>query len=239
MEEEEEEDQCTVGGYLARRLEQVGIQHVFAVAGDYNLALLDELLSSETVEQVYCSNELNCGFAAEGYARARGAACAVVTFSVGALSALNALGGAYAEDLPVVLVSGGPNSADLSRGRVLHHTLGTPDLTYQLEMARRVTCAAVAVATPAQAPAAIDFALREALRRQKPVYIEIACNVAGEACPAPGPASAVTRGVPSDGATMAAAVAAAVAWLERAKKPVMLLGPQLRSARAEQVRGRG
>jgi|SRR5208337_94249 len=90
----------TVGSYLATRFAQIGLKHHFAVAGDYNLALLDQLLANKEMKQIYCSNELNCGFSAEGYARANGAAAAVVTFSVGAISALNAIGGAYAENLP-------------------------------------------------------------------------------------------------------------------------------------------
>ncbi|HTU43823.1 MAG TPA: thiamine pyrophosphate-binding protein [Bryobacteraceae bacterium] len=69
----------TVGSYLATRLSQIGLKHHFAVVGDYNLALLDELLTNEEMTQVYCLNELNCGFSAEGYARAHGAAAAVVT----------------------------------------------------------------------------------------------------------------------------------------------------------------
>src|SRR5271166_5637035 len=85
----------TVGSYLAKRLSQIGLMHHFAVAGDYNLVLLDQLLTNKELTQVYCCNELNCGFSAEGYARAHGAAVAVVTFSVGALSAFNAIGGAY------------------------------------------------------------------------------------------------------------------------------------------------
>jgi pyruvate decarboxylase len=71
----------TVGSYLGARLSQIGLKHHFAVAGDYNLALLDELLKHPDLKQVYCSNELNCGFSAEGYARAHGAAAAVVTFT--------------------------------------------------------------------------------------------------------------------------------------------------------------
>ncbi len=89
----------TVGSYLAARLSQIGLKHHFAVAGDFNLVLLDQLLSNKELQQVYCCNELNCGYSAEGYARACGAAAAVVTFSVGGLSAINALGGAYAENL--------------------------------------------------------------------------------------------------------------------------------------------
>ena len=102
----------TVGSYLATRLSQIDLKHHFAVAGDYNLVLLDQLLTRKDLAQVYCCNELNCGFSAEGYARANGAAACVVTFSVGTLSALDAIGGAYSEDLPVILVSGAPNSND-------------------------------------------------------------------------------------------------------------------------------
>jgi thiamine pyrophosphate-dependent acetolactate synthase large subunit-like protein len=91
------------------------LKHHFAVAGDFNLVLLDELLKNKELEQVYCCNELNCGYAAEGYARACGAAAAVVTFSVGGLSAINAIGGAYAENLPVILVSGATNTNDAPR----------------------------------------------------------------------------------------------------------------------------
>src|SRR3974377_2611701 len=108
----------TVGSYLAARLSQIGLKHHFAVAGDFNLVLLDQLLTNKDLEQVYCCNELNCGYSAEGYARACGAAAAVVTFSVGGLSAINAIAGAFAENLPVIVVSGGPNTHD----RGPHHT---------------------------------------------------------------------------------------------------------------------
>jgi hypothetical protein len=133
----------TVGSYLARRLQQIGLKHHFAVAGDFNLVLLDQLLIVKELEQVYCCNELNCGYSAEGYARARGAAAAVVTFSVGGLSAINAIGGAYAENLPVILISGAPNSNDRAAEHLVHHTLATHDWSYQLEIAKKVTCAAV------------------------------------------------------------------------------------------------
>jgi len=223
----------TVGTYLAARLSQIGLKHHFAVAGDYNLVLLDQLLTNKDLRQVYCSNELNCGFSAEGYARANGAAAAVVTYSVGALSALNAIGGAYAENLPVILISGAPNSNDYASGHLLHHTLGTQDFLYQLEIARKLTCAAVSIVSADEAPALIDHAIRTALRERKPAYIEIACNISGAECAAPGPASAVTGTEPSDAGTLAAAVAAAASFLSDKKKPVLLIGSKLRAAGAE------
>src|ERR1700741_1393337 len=142
----------TVGSYLAARLSQIGLKHHFAVAGDFNLVLLDQLLRNKQLEQVYCCNELNCGYSAEGYARACGAAAVVVTFSVGGLSAINAVAGAYAENLPVILVSGAPNTNDRATEHLLHHTLATHDFTYQLEMAKRITCAAVSITSETEAP---------------------------------------------------------------------------------------
>lgn len=225
----------TVGTYLAERFAQIGMKHHFAVAGDYNLVLLDQLLLNKSCEQVYCSNELNCGFAAEGYARANGAAAAVVTFSVGALSALNAIGGAYAENLPVILVSGAPNSNDHGSGHVLHHTIGTTDYGYQLRIAKELTCAAVSITSAEDAPEKIDHAIRTALREKKPAYIEIACNVSAQPCRAPGPVSAVTAEVRSDETALKAAIEAVSAFIEGKEKPVILIGSKLRAAGAEEA----
>lgn len=223
----------TVGTYLAARLTQIGLKHHFAVAGDFNLVLLDALLSNKELQQVYCCNELNCGYAAEGYARACGASAAVVTFSVGGLSAINAIAGAYAENLPVIFISGAPNTNDRATTHFLHHTLETHDFSYQLEIAKKVTCAAVSITSPAEAPSQIDFALRAALREKKPAYIEIACNIAAAPCAAPGPVSAVLAEEPSDPESLAASVAAATKFLEGKQKPVLLIGSKLRAAGAE------
>jgi pyruvate decarboxylase len=223
----------TVGSYLAARLSQIGLKHHFAVAGDFNLVLLDQLLTNKELEQVYCCNELNCGYSAEGYARACGAAAAVVTFSVGGLSAINAIAGAYAENLPVILVSGAPNTNDRATEHLVHHTLATHDWSYQLEIAKKLTCVAVAITSAADAPHQIDSAIRAALREKKPAYIEIACNIAAAPCAAPGPVSAVVAEEPSDPGTLEAAIAMAAEFLHGKQKPILLIGSKLRAAGAE------
>ena len=222
----------TVGSYLAARLSQIGLKHHFAVAGDFNLVLLDQLLTNKDLEQVYCCNELNCGYSAEGYARACGAAAAVVTFSVGGLSAINAIGSAYAENLPVILVSGAPNTNDRATQHLVHHTLATHDWSYQLEIAKKLTCAALAITSAADAPHQIDSAIRAALREKKPAYIEIACNIAAAPCAAPGPISALVAEEPSDPETLQAAIATAAEFLRGKQKPILLIGSKLRAAGA-------
>lgn len=46
---------------------------------------------------------------------------------VGSLSAINAVAGAYAEDLPLLVLVGGPNSLDRECGHLVHHTIGEAD----------------------------------------------------------------------------------------------------------------
>ena len=176
----------TVGKYLAARLEQIGLKHYFMVPGDYNLVLLDELLTNENLQQIGCCNELNAAYAAEGYARANGAGAVFTTYNVGAYSALNGVAGAYAERLPVIFVSSGPNTNDPVANHIMHHTMGTHDFSDQYEVCRQVTCEAVRILHPDNAPTLIDQAISTALRERKPVYIEIAVQPVGRAVPRAG-----------------------------------------------------
>lgn len=130
----------TLGSHLARRLVEIGASDVFSVPGDFNLTLLDHLISEPQLNLIGCCNELNAGYAADGYARAKGVGACVVTFTVGGLSVLNAIAGAYSENLPVICIVGGPNSNDYGTNRILHHTIGLPDFTQELRCFQTVTC---------------------------------------------------------------------------------------------------
>ncbi|MDX1415368.1 MAG: thiamine pyrophosphate-binding protein [Candidatus Promineifilaceae bacterium] len=224
--------QTTVGAYLATRMEQIGLQHYFAVPGDYNLVLLDELLKNESMQMISCCNELNAGYAADGYCRASGGPAAViVTFSVGGLSLSNAVAGAYAEDLPLIAISGGPNSNSQAENELLHHTLGKVDYTYQREIFSRITVKSVIVKHVDEAAGQIDRAIHTALRARKPVYLEIASNIAALPVPSPAPIS-FPAGANSDQQSLAAAVEHAADLLNAAVKPVLVAGVKLRPGRA-------
>jgi pyruvate decarboxylase len=228
----------TVGTYLARRLQDAGIGHYFVVPGDYNLILLDELLKNPALKMISCCNELNAGYAADGYARATGGpATAVVTYSVGGLSLINAVAGAYAEDLPLIAISGGPNTNSEAEYEYLHHTLGEVDYRYQCELYKRVTADAVVLHHPSLAADQIDRAIDTAMLRRKPVYIEVASNIANAATSAPI-ARGFARSVTSDPASLAAAVDHVSDVLNAAERPVLVAGGKIRAANAEtSVRG--
>ncbi|MCP4328267.1 MAG: pyruvate decarboxylase [Alphaproteobacteria bacterium] len=226
-------DSSTVGGYLASRLQDIGLRQYFAVPGDYNLVLLDELLKNKNLQMISCCNELNAGYAADGYSRATGGpAAAVVTYSVGGLSLLNAVAGAYAEDIPVIAISGGPNTNSEAEYEYLHHTLGEVDYSYQRDLFSRVTVESVVLHHPMLAPAQIDNAIEMALSRRKPVYIEVASNIAGASTSAP---SSRGFGEPSasDPRSLKTAVEHAAKFLNAAEKPVLVAGSRIRAGQAE------
>ena len=219
----------TVGKYLAARLEQIGLKHYFMVPGDYNLVLLDELLENTNLEQIGCCNELNAAYAAEGYARVNGAGAVLTTFNVGAYSALNGVAGAYAERLPVIVVSSGPNTNDVGSNHVLHHTMDNGDLSDQYEIFRKVTCKAVRIVHPDTAPALIDEAISAALRERKPAYIEIPCNLSAAPCSEPAPFDTLPAWEPSNARMLTDAVGRASDLVQQAKKPILFAGVHLRA----------
>ncbi|TQD88229.1 hypothetical protein C1H46_026290 [Malus baccata] len=227
----------TLGSHLARRLVEIGAHDVFSVPGDFNLTLLDHLVAEPGLNLIGCCNELNAGYAADGYARARGVGACVVTFTVGGLSVLNAIAGACSENLPVICIVGGPNSNDYGTNRILHHTIGLPDFTQELRCFQTVTCHQAVVNNLGDENEQIDTAISTALKESKPVYISIGCNLPAIPHPtfARDPVPFFLAPKVSNQCGLDAAVEATAAFLNKAVKPVIVGGPKLRVAKAQQA----
>ncbi|KAI8557074.1 hypothetical protein RHMOL_Rhmol05G0306300 [Rhododendron molle] len=224
----------TLGRHLALRLVEIGATDVFSVSGDFNLKLLDQLIAEPRLKVIGCCNELNSAYAADGFARSRGVGVCVVTFTVGGLSVINAVAGAYSEDLPVICIVGGPNSNDYGTHRILHHTIGLPDFSQEMRCFQTVTCYQAVVNDLDHAHEQIDTAISTALKESKPVYISVSCNLPAISHPSfsrkPVPFSLSPR--LSNPAGLEAAVQLAAEFLNKAKKPVLVGGPKLRVAKA-------
>ena len=72
-----------VAEYLLARLQQAGLQHLFAVPGDYAGPSSTALDTTPGIERVPNINELGSGYAADGYARFKGIGAACVQYGVG------------------------------------------------------------------------------------------------------------------------------------------------------------
>ena len=175
----------TVADYLMDRLVELGIDRVFGVPGDFTLALLDHVTAHHGLTWTGCANELDAGYAADGYGRMRGAAALCTTFGVGELSAINALAGSYAEHVPVIEIVGSPATSAQAAQRILHHSLGDGVFTHFLHLHQDVTCARASL-TAADAATEIDRVLLAARDQRLPGYLLLPVDVAG--APATPPA---------------------------------------------------
>ncbi|MUG97793.1 alpha-keto acid decarboxylase family protein [Scytonema sp. UIC 10036] len=210
----------TVGDYLVLRLKQIGVKHIFGVAGDYNMEFLDCIVNQSGVELVSTCNELNASYAADGYGRINGIAALVTTFGVGELSAINGIAGACAEHVPVVAITGAPSTKIQSQGALVHHTLGTGDFSVFARMYEKVT-AAQAYLTVENATSEIDRVLGVCLVKKLPVYISLPMDVASTEVTAQSDPF-IPPVFESDRATLAEVVDASVSLLEKVSKPVIL-----------------
>ena len=167
----------TVADHLVDRLAELGVDRVFGVPGDYSLAMLDHVTHHPTVRWTGCTNELNAGYAADGYGRLRGIAALCTTFGVGELSAINAVAGSYAEHVPVVHVVGAPALTSQALHRPVHHTLGDGVFGHFTAMHADITCARASL-TPENAVGEIDRVLREVRDRRLPGHLVVPADVA-------------------------------------------------------------
>lgn len=74
--------QTSLGSHIAARLVEIGVSEYFCVPGDFNMTLLDELNACKGLRMVNCCNELNAGYAADGYARAKGKCSSIACVSL-------------------------------------------------------------------------------------------------------------------------------------------------------------
>jgi len=214
---------ATVATYLLSRLQQCGLKHAFGVPGDYVLTFMDRMLEAG-VELIGTCNELNAGYAADAYARINGIGCICVTWGVGGFSAMNAVAGAYAEQVPLVVLVGSPRTTQRQPSMLLHHGVG--DFTTMQRAYEHITVDAVLLDDPGQAPRLIDRALSRCMTEKRPIMIEIPQDVVDRECEAPAAFTPAKRPV-SDPHALKEALDEAMSHLSTARRAVILGGVEL------------
>jgi indolepyruvate decarboxylase len=218
----------TVSHYLLDRLKQLGVDHLFAVPGDYASPFLKTLDAFGPIERVANINELGVGYACDGYARCRGIAAANVQYGVGTLSIINCIAGAWVERLSVVLIGPSPSRKDRmvtrDQGVLFHHSTG--NLEVNREAMKLVTAASVEVRDGVEAPALIDAALQAMLDAQRPIYIEVWQDAFSAPCRRPD-GKLQARPQDCNQASLSSMLDAIMARLRQAELPVLWLGVEV------------
>lgn len=163
--------------YLIKKLEELGVNDFFGLPGDYNFNILYSIENNPNTNWIGCLNELNAGYAADGYARLRGYGALITTYGVGELSAINAIAGAYAENVPIISIVGVPSTKCIDSKMLIHHNF--QEVNYKaFEASYKPVTAATAFLTRDNAKMEIDRVLKILVKEKKPVYIAIPADIA-------------------------------------------------------------
>ena len=223
--------------YIAQRVAEQGMTHVFGVTGGGAMHLNDAFGAEPRLTTVYFHHEQAAAMAAEGYARIAGRPAVLnVTTGPGGINALNGVFGAYTDSIPMLVVSGQVKRETLL---ALNPIPGLRQLGDQevdiMAMAAPVTKWRQLVRSPDDVPGAVDRALVEAVSgRPGPTWIDIPVDVQGAPVPEELRAD-LPLAYPTPLAPDPQLVASVLAELRRARRPVILAGTGVRIAGAETV----
>ncbi|UVJ43150.1 5-guanidino-2-oxopentanoate decarboxylase [Pseudomonas sp. LS1212] len=114
---------ATCGEVLVKLLERYGVDQVFGIPGVHTVELYRGLARS-TIEHVTPRHEQGAGFMADGYARTSGkpGVCFIIT-GPGMTNITTAMGQAYADSIPMLVISSVQSRNQLGGGRGKLHEL--------------------------------------------------------------------------------------------------------------------
>lgn len=164
---------ATCGEVLVKLLEGYGVEQVFGIPGVHTVELYRGLARS-SIDHVTPRHEQGAGFMADGYARTRGkpGVCFIIT-GPGMTNITTAMGQAYADSIPMLVISSVQTRNQLGGGRGKLH-----ELPNQNALCAGVAAFSHTLMSASELPDVLAraFALFQA-GRPRPVHIEIPLDV--------------------------------------------------------------
>ena len=207
----------TCGEVLVQLLEAYGVELVFGIPGVHTIELYRGLPRT-CIRHVTPRHEQGAGFMADGYARVSGkpGVCFIVT-GPGMTNILTAMGQAYADSVPMLVISGVNRTEQLGMGDGRLH-----ELPSQSRLVAGVSAFSHTLLRAEQLPQVLAraFAIFDGAR-PRPVHIEIPIDVI--ALPADS-AFVSVRTIPQRPGPRPVDIERAARLLNGAKSPLVILG---------------
>jgi 5-guanidino-2-oxopentanoate decarboxylase len=197
-------------------LEASGVDTVFGIPGVHTLDFYKGLAQSR-IRHIGVRHEQGAGFMADGYARASGkpGVCVLIT-GPGVVNAGTAIGQAFSDSVPMLVLSSVNAREDLGKGRGRLH-----EIADQQALMAPLTAFSRTIMRPEELASAMAdaYGVFEGAR-PRPVHIEIPLDVLA----GPGIAAADSRGKRKRPAPDPAALAAAAKLIDSARRLVVIAG---------------
>jgi thiamine pyrophosphate-dependent acetolactate synthase large subunit-like protein len=204
------------GAAVVETLRAHSVDTVFGIPGTHNLELYRHL-TRLGIDHVTPRHEQGAGYAADGYARVSGKPGVVITTSgPGLTNVITAAATAYADSVPLLVVS--PGTPRGLRGHDIGYLHETKDSTGALDRLLRWSRR---VSSPTEAADAIAEAFTSFTgARPRPVHVEIPVDVLDEPWAGASPLPHERPGPQADPAALEAAASA----LAAARSPLIIAG---------------
>jgi acetolactate synthase-1/2/3 large subunit len=205
------------GTFLMRLIERYGIEIAFGIPGVHTVELYRGLAATG-IRHVTPRHEQGAGFMADGYARVTGRpALCIATTGPGMTNILTAMGQAYADSIPMLVLSSVTTTEQLGLGSGTLH-----ELPSQRNLVAGVAAFSHTVLDTRQIPEVLAHAFTAfRSQRPRPVHIEIPIDVIQRPT---ATADLTPRRLPNAAGPAPAMIAEAAALLTAARNPIMLLG---------------
>jgi acetolactate synthase-1/2/3 large subunit len=213
------------GALVVAGLQAQGVEVAFGIPGTHNLEIYRALHGSG-IRHVTPRHEQGAGYAADGYARTTGRpGVAIVTAGPALLNIVTAVGQAYSDSIPMLVISPGMPLAHPHRGTGLLHETKDQSAVLAAVAGRSHRVTSHAEIGPAIAQAFAEFATD----RPRPIHLEVPLDLLAEPCDVIVPTAPIT--VPRRLADPAQ-VDAAAALLATAQRPALIIGGGAKGAAA-------
>jgi indolepyruvate decarboxylase len=220
-----------LSAFLFDELWREGVRQIFGIPGDFVLNLYNALEDDGRFRLVRLSHEPSVGFAADGAARITGGlGVCCITYGAGGLNMINPVACAYAEESPLVVLSGGPSRAEKAAAILVHHEVKS--FESQLRVYQEVTEYAAIVDDPRTAASHIRKAIEVATKMKRPVYLEIPRDMVQADIDVPDVVDLVP--MPVDAAAVDEAAQEILARLAKATRPVIIVGVEVHRFRLQE-----
>ena len=213
-----------LSAFLFDALWDEGVRQIFGIPGDFVLNLYEALDADGRFRLIRLSHEPAVGFAADGAARiSSGLGVCCVTYGAGGLNMINPVACAYAEESPLVVLTGGPGRAEKAADIHVHHEVKT--FESQLKVFQEVTEYAAILDDARTAASHIRKALEVAVKAKRPVYLEIPRDMVNAEIDVPNVVEHVA--MPVDERAVEEAAQEILARLTKAERPVIIAGVEV------------
>ncbi len=167
-----------VADYILQRLAREGITHAFTVYGGAIAELMDAFTRQTAIQYIVCQHEQACGFAAEGYAKAKGVpGLAIVTTGPGGGNMVTPIQNCHYDSTPMIVLAGQVMKSLITpRGSKLRQ-VGFQESPI-VDIVRPITKYAAQVEGPLHASICLETAILQAKGgRPGPVLLDIPTDI--------------------------------------------------------------